>query len=118
MTGSSRVFVVNSSGHDFSAANKWGRIIPILEGNINIFRPDRMLHHIISVLQHKKFSCNDYLLLSGNSFGNSLICIAICKKLKLKKINLLVYNAKDHIYILHILDVDKLEFVRRKGGHI
>jgi hypothetical protein len=108
------VFVVNNAGHNFSAAEKWGRLVPILEGNINVFRPDRTIFNILQVLKKYKFSQNDFVLLSGNSLGNVLATACICAGLNVYKFNILLYNARDEEYIPFEFDVSNLRLRRKK----
>jgi len=110
----SKVYILNKAGHDYSGALKWGELVAVVSGNMNVFRPDRSLFSIKEKLE--KFDPEkDYLLLSGNTFGNVLSVIHIMHSLKdtIKHVNLLVYDAKNVEYLLHTLDLSKgLQFVR------
>lgn len=105
-----RVFVVNDAGHNYDSVGKWGKVIAITQGNINIFRPDRSIYNITQFLQNHKYSCKDYLLLSGNSFGNVFTVLSICHKCNVNKLNLLVYNSKRQYYVAHTFDVKTFKF--------
>jgi hypothetical protein len=105
-----KVYIVNQAGHDFEAAEKFGDLVSITEGNINVFRPDRSLFTIKQSLT--SFTENDYLLLSGNTFGNAMAAIVAACTLRVPNLNLLVYDAKNQRYLHHRLDVSKMLFKR------
>lgn len=106
----SKVYLVNRSGHNFDAAEQYGTLVPITEGNFNIIRPDRDFYNLIENL--KEFTEEDYLLLSGNVFVNALSIAALLHR-KVTILNLLVYNAKNQSYVHHSLSFNKeLKFIR------
>ncbi len=110
----SKVFILNKAGHDYSRASQWGELVPVVSGNMNVFRPDRSLF-IIKEQMAKFDPEKDYLLLSGNTFGNVLSVMYLMHNLKdsIKRVNLLVYDAKNVEYLLHVLDLtDEFQFVR------
>lgn len=106
----SRVFVVNSAGHDFSDAKVFGKIIPILQGNVNITHPDRMCYNIFSVLKNSKYCENDYLLLSGNAFSNVITALSIANKFRVPILRILIYNASTGKYIPQKLNIKTMHF--------
>lgn len=92
-----RVFVVNWSGHDFSKAEKYGEIIKLTEGLVNIFNPERLLHFYLTKLKEKKFNFRiDYILISGSPVVNLLLGIALENY---ESVNLLIYDAKKANYV-------------------
>ncbi len=105
-----KVYVVNSAGHDFSKAERYGELVPVVKGHVNVFRPDRSLFTITEGLAN--FTEDDYLLLSGNTFGN--VIAALFLRGQLPKIKLLVYDAKNNDYLCHVLDTSNgnFKFVR------
>ena len=103
-----KVFIVNQAGHDFAEAEKFGDLVSITEGNINVFRPDRSLFTIKQALA--PLAENDYLLLSGNTFGNAMAAIVAAATVKI--LNILVYDAKNQRYLHHKLDITRLLFKR------
>ena len=112
----SKVYIVNVAGHDFDAAEKFGELVAVTKGNINVFRPDRDLFNI----QEKLLDFNheeDYLLLTGNVLANTL-SVSTLIFLGAESIKLLVYDAKNQDYINHNLFFDKrkrtLKFKRLK----
>lgn len=109
-----KVYILNKAGHDYSNANQYGELIAVVSGNMNVFRPDRSLYAIKEKLENFDPD-NDFLLLSGNTFGNALAVMFIMNHLKdkVKRVNLLVYDAKNVEYLHHILDIEKgFTFVR------
>jgi hypothetical protein len=108
----SKVYLVNEAGHDFSSATKFGELVSITIGNINIKRPDRDLYTIKEVLQ--EYTKDDYILLSGNIFANIMVISHLLLEHKSKSLKLLIYNAKSHDYIEHILAYNnkELKFIR------
>jgi len=114
----SKVYILNKAGHDYSGAQQWGELVAVVSGNMNVFRPDRSLFTIKEKLE--KFDPEkDYLLLSGNTFGNVLSVMYIMHLLKdnIKRVNLLIYDAKNVEYLLHVLDLSNgLQFVRVSYG--
>lgn len=101
-----KVYIVNKAGHDFSNAEKFGELVPVTVGNMNVFRPDRPLFQIETVL--KEFDPeNDYLLLSGNVFANVLSVTSIILQRAAFaedfQIRFLVYDAKNQKYLVHVL---------------
>jgi len=105
------VYIVNQAGHDFSTAAKFGALIPITEGNINIARPDRDLFHITKKIED--ISEDDLILLSGNILINVMVITALLTIKQFKVLNLLIYDAKLKKYIKHSLSCDnELKFLR------
>lgn len=116
----SKVFIVNKAGHDFSSATKYGELVPVTTGNMNIFRPDRGLYQIQNILEEFD-PMLDYLLLSGNVFTNALAVSTVIAFQSRKCLDVglrfLVYDAKNHCYLCHTLkrnDKGELYFKRSK----
>lgn len=110
------VYIVNKAGHDFSNAEKYGELVPVTTGNINIARPDRDLFNISQILDNFD-SSSDYLLLSGNVLANAM-CVAVLAYSQKTPIQLLVYDAKSQEYHNHNLYLDhiknEVKFIRKK----
>jgi len=101
----SRVYIVNKAGHDFSSAEKYGELVPVTTGNMNVFRPDRPLFQIQEVLEEFD-PATDYLLLTGNVFANVLAVTSILAarfSKSLAELRFLVYDAKNQRYLHHTL---------------
>jgi hypothetical protein len=113
-----RVFIVNSAGHDFTAAHVWGQIIPILKGNVNIKRPDRMMYNIFKTLKDNKFRDEDYILLSGNAFSNVVTALAIVNKFKVQNLRILIYDATTGEYVPQQLNIKTMHFERLTSTYL
>lgn len=108
-----KVRIINLAGHDFSQAEKWGELVAVTTGNLNIFRPERDLYNITEQL--KDFDEEeDYLLLSGNVLANWMVAAVLFCVNKVTTLNLLIYDAKNHCYLEHTIYLDKnsLKFLR------
>lgn len=105
-----RVFIVNSAGHDFTAANVYGKIIPILKGNVNIRHPDRMCYNIFNTLKQYNYTENDYLLLSGNAFSNVITSLSIVNKFRVGILRFLIYDAVNGTYIPQKFNIRSMRF--------
>jgi hypothetical protein len=99
-----KVFVISNMTHNYSSAEKFGKLVNVTEGKVPIFKTDTM----ISLLKHglMTFSDDDYLLISGPA----LLCIMATTILfnKLGKIKLLVFDAKEQDYIVRHLDKEHM----------
>ena len=115
------VWIVNNAGHDFSLAKQYGELRDITRGNLDIFRPDRNLFNITETLLEFD-SKVDYLLLSGNVLANMMVASVLFLVHKVKSINLLIYDAKNCVYLNHNLVLDKstkqLKFVRKRTDEL
>ncbi len=58
-----KVYIVNHAGHDYSAAEKWGELIPITEGHVSQGSLDRLTYEV--TLAINKSGPEDWLLPSG-----------------------------------------------------
>lgn len=99
---SSRIFVVNFAGHDFSKAFEYTGLpqeeaqINITEGNVDVFDIHRVVYTIKEKIKQSKE--DDYLLLAGSIVLN---CIAFSLWLERHgMVNLLIYNSKERCYTL------------------
>lgn len=82
------VFVINRSSHDYSGAERFGKIVFMTEGSINRFATSKMYRvfkpFIDASLPH------DYLLTSGLSVMCSVASAMFAAKHK--RLNLLIYK--------------------------
>ena len=98
LDNNARVFCVNYiNGKDMSDAKKYGTMVPLTEGNVNVFNLDRLIWTLKDVLEKYFFNPQrDYILLSGGlpiNFAMGAICA------KFGKLNLLLWDAKNKKYI-------------------
>ena len=90
------VYIVNSSGHDYSAARKFGELETLTEGNLPIFNIDRMRSILRDKLQRFDID-QDFLLLSGAIVLNVLSVTVLGEETD--RIPILIFDAKRKIYI-------------------
>jgi hypothetical protein len=85
-----RVFVTNFAGHDYTAAEEFGEIVPITKGYISFHSLDRVKYRVCESVgdSHEE----DYLLLSGIP----VICVIAASYWYFlhKKVKLLVHDKK------------------------
>ncbi len=96
------VYVVNKSGHDFTAAEKFGELVYLTEGIVEWSGVTKMYRMFAAGLETSK--PGDFILLTGLSVMNVVACS--CFAYKHGKINLLLWN-KD-MYISRSLKLGEL----------
>lgn len=90
-----KVWIVNDAGHDFSCAQKFGELIVLTEGLVNIFDVDRIQATLVQKLA--EFKKDDFLLLTGSTILNVLAVGIIQHKYDFAQV--LIYNAKYRKYV-------------------
>lgn len=102
-----RVFVVHINGQDFSKAEAFGVLVPLLEGPVSPFMPERIRVAVEEKLN--SFTPDDYLLLSGNALGCAFAWEAAVEALLVDRshatVRLLIFDAKKREYFVRTLDV-------------
>ncbi len=97
MINGSKVFVVNYNDKDMKDAKQYGVLIPITEGNVNVFDIERLTLTIEEILEKYNFDGKkDYLLLCGGQPINFTLGVLVSKY---NKVKLLLWDAKKRIYI-------------------
>ena len=99
----SKVYVVNQGYHDFSEAEKHGRLIFMTEGYQPKFSVATALRRFQFCMQDSKEE--DWILLTGLSVLNCLACSVFA--LKHNRLNLLLFDGKGYITRTLIIDQDK-----------
>lgn len=101
----SKVWIVNSAGHDFDAAKSYGEFIPLTVGRVNIFNVERLLSEFKGMLaNHEK---DDWILLSGNAVLNVLaVAIVLAKH---GEVNLLLYDVIKKEYVPREIKFDEIK---------
>ncbi len=94
-----KIFVINKSNHDFSAAEKFGELIFMTEGKINRYSTNHMLRLFSEALKESKK--DDYILLCSLNVMNSLAC-AVFAYIH-GTINLLLFKNGDYVERNHTL---------------
>lgn len=89
-----KVWVVQNSGHDFTATKDFGEIAFLFPDKINVFASDVLVRDIEDKLEAAKE--DDYLVLSGPALAN---CVAYSFLLrKFSKVNVLIFGHKKGKY--------------------
>ena len=93
----SKVYIINRSIHDFSAAAEFGELVYLSDGSINRFNTSKIYRLFYPVLKtsHK----NDYILISGLTIMN--LVAAFIFTMKHRRLNLLLFrtykNKKEYL---------------------
>lgn len=82
------VFIPNSASHDYADAERFGKLIPLTEGNIDLSNVSKIYRTVMPILDNA--CCEDYILISGASVVNGIVCGIFAAKFK--KLNLLIYR--------------------------
>ena len=104
------VYVVNDSGHDFSAAEKYGKLKFLSSGHINRYNTNEMYRLFTARLE--KSRPTDFILCTSLTQMN-MIAAAIMARMH-GRINLLIHHSK-HGYIPRTVMLDKLLEVTNDG---
>lgn len=90
------VWLINQGGHDYETAKKFGRLMPMTTGGVNVFSPDRLMVTIGPRL--KVAAVEDYLVVSGSPLLNALVVAMWLHRFE--KANLLLWSHKAEEYKL------------------
>ena len=83
-----KVFVINKSSHDYSGAEKFGKLIFMTKGSMNRFACSKM-NRIFDLFLEGSHR-DDYLLISGMNVMCALACSLFAAKHQ--RLNLLIYK--------------------------
>ncbi len=97
------VYVVSKSAHDFSGAQKYGKLIFLSEGALNRYHVNNMERQFSSKLENS--SPEDFILPCGLSMMNSIACAMFA--LKHKRLNLLLFRKGKYVERNLILSNDE-----------
>ncbi len=98
-----KVFITNKGGHDFSAAEQYGDFVFLSKGSINRYSVGRMYRQFAQGLTYSKE--NDYILLTSLCVMNIIACVIFA--LKFNRLNLLLF--KNGGYVERTLDFSTLD---------
>jgi hypothetical protein len=90
-----KVWVVNTSKHDYSAASKYGAITPVFQGNVYIFDAQSVVEDAIRILD-KHAEPDDFILLAGYTFLNLVVGHYMLERFG--KVNTLIFSSKKSEY--------------------
>lgn len=99
------VWLVNEGGHPYEKAEKFGRIIPVTVGTINVFNPDRLMVNVSHRLRMAIDS--DYVAISGSPVLNGLMMAMWLKRFE--RMNLLLWSHRDTDYKLTTITRSAME---------
>lgn len=101
----SKVWIVNSAGHNFDAAKQYGELIPLTVGRVNIFNVERLLNEFKGKLA--SYEKGDWILLSGNVVLNVLaVAIVLAKH---GEVRMLLYDVIKKEYVPREIKFDDLK---------
>jgi hypothetical protein len=104
----SNVYVLNYGWHDYTAAERYGRLVPVTSGNVDHLHTDRLEHQIQSVLDGMDVD-HDYILLSGSPMVNFLAGGFLAQRFPAIKINYLYWEGVFSNYIERFTSFKKKE---------
>lgn len=93
------VYIVNKSSHDFSAADKFGKVIFLSQGPMNRYSTNNMHRQFSDIMKHS--GPDDYIVPCSLNVMNSLAC-AVFANLH-GTLNLLLFKEGEYIERNHIL---------------
>lgn len=99
MNQRTRVYVVNKSTHDFSAAKEFGHLIFLSEGPMNRYSTNNMLRVFARKMEDSKET--DYIVPCSLNVMNSIACALFAHKHG--KLNLLLFKNGTYIERNHVL---------------
>ncbi len=100
----SKVYIPNKSGHDFSAAERFGTLIYLTRGNIDRFGVTNLYRELMEIMVDAQVE--DHWLVSSLAIVNA-VGVGILAR-KFGKVNFLIF--KEGIYVERTLDIDALLF--------
>ena len=89
-----KVFIPNRSSHDYSRAKRFGTLITLTKGNIDLNNTSKIYRLVEDALVNS--SPDDYIMISGPSILNAIVCSMFTQLHG--KINYLIYR-RDGSYI-------------------
>ena len=95
----SKVYIVNKSNHDFSAAKKYGDLIFLSEGPMNRYSTNNMMRSFTDKM--KKSKPDDYIVPCSLNVMNSIACAIFAYKHG--ALNLLLFKQGTYIERNHVL---------------
>lgn len=103
-----KVFIPNRGGHDFTPAEPFGELVFMSKGSISRYSVNRMYRQFAQKLA--KANEKDYILITSLCVMNVIACIIFA--LKFKKVNLLLF--RNGTYVVRTIDFSSLE--EMEGG--
>lgn len=82
------VYIPNSAGHNYRYAKKFGELIALTEGNLDLVNTSAIIRKVAPYIEAS--SGDDYILVSGAAVVNSIVCSMFVAKHN--KLNLLIFR--------------------------
>jgi len=93
------VYIVNKSAHDFSAAERYGKVVFLSDGLMNRYATNNMVRQFESMLVDSK--SDDYIVPCSLNVMNSIACAIFAHKHG--TLNLLLFKDGGYIERNHVL---------------
>jgi hypothetical protein len=94
-----KVYVVNKSNHDFSAAKKYGDLVFLSEGPMNRYSTNNMMRVFNERMKHS--TVDEYIVPCSLNVMNSIACAIFAHKHG--ALNLLLFKEGSYIERNHVL---------------
>jgi hypothetical protein len=98
-----KVYIVNKSSHNFSAARDYGELVFLSEGSMNRYATNSMFRQFFELM--KESSPSDYIVPCSLNVMNSIACAVFVYKHK--TLNLLLFKDGKYVERNHVLDNQK-----------
>lgn len=99
-----RVYVTNKSGHDFSAAAKYGELIYLSEGRMSKYATNNIYRLFVERLKDSRE--DDWLLVTGLTVMNNVASAIF--GFKHGRLNLLIYDQETENYVKRVINLTGL----------
>jgi hypothetical protein len=99
------VFITNKSPHDFTPAERFGKIVYLSKGMFDPYSIGRMYRLFSEGLKYSEKT--DYILLTGLTVMNTVASVVF--SLKHHRLNLLLYDLERNRYVAKTLVFEELE---------
>ena len=95
-----KVYVVNNTHHNYSKAERYGKLVDVTKGKIPIFKTSTVRAMLEKGLA--AFTKDDYLLISGPAMVNIMAATLLYNKFDTVKF--LIFDAKQQDYVVRHLN--------------
>jgi hypothetical protein len=99
-----KVYVINKSSHDFSAAEQFGELVYLSDRTINRYATNKMYRQFDKTMRHSE--ATDYILITSLSVMNVIACVLFA--LRHKCLNLLIHKTDNNTYVERRMDLSDL----------
>lgn len=103
MTPEAKVYITNDSGLDFSKAEKFGQLVKLTNGPVDVFRPHMIQREVESNIKQFDRSL-DYLLVAGAALPVGFAFAWLCVE-EGGTVKLLIFDAKKADYMVRTIEL-------------